>query len=57
MKPTCKSVHRAIAQRARELGYNVIEYESYQAPGTINYAVLSDFDELLTPVMVSPIPR
>jgi RHS repeat-associated protein len=51
-----RAAHQAIARRARELGYNVIEYESYQSPGTINYAVLSDFDELLTPVMVSPIP-
>jgi len=53
--------HRALAQRAREQGYNVIKFWSYRGPG-YNYALLDNslnpfnFDEWLIPQMVSPAP-
>lgn len=54
--PAADALHRTIANKALEAGYNVIQFESYRVPGTINYAVLRQFDELLIPQMVSPVP-
>jgi RHS repeat-associated protein len=49
-----KELHQSIGQRAREAGYDVIKFESFQAPGSINYAVLQRFDELLIPLTAAP---
>lgn len=40
--------HQAIAERAGREGYNVIKYGSFRTKGSYNYAVLSDFDQLLS---------
>ena len=53
---SAKDLHQAIAQKALEAGYDVIKFESYQVPGTLNYAVLRRFEELLIPQMISPVP-
>lgn len=44
-----------VATKARQAGFNVIKYESVRSPGSINFAVLGDFGELLEPQMVTPI--
>jgi RES domain-containing protein len=54
--PAARELHQDIAQKALEAGYDVIKFESYQVPGTINYAVLRRFEKLLIPQMVSPVP-
>ena len=45
---------QAIAQRAREAGYNVIKFPSLRGEGN-NFAVLDNFDTLLSPQMVVPV--
>ena len=45
-----------IGEKAKAHGYNVIRYFSARAPNSINFAILSDFDELLTPQMIVPTP-
>ncbi len=44
---------QAIAEKAKQEGYNVIKYKSLRGEGN-NYAVVDDFNELLKPQMVSP---
>jgi RHS repeat-associated protein len=46
---------QAIAHKAKELGYDVIKYKSLRGEGD-NYAVLGNFDALLRPQMVVPVP-
>ena len=42
-----------IGARALDEGYNVIKFNSLRGKG-VNYAVLDDFNELLTPKMITP---
>lgn len=44
---------KTIGTQAIEAGYNVIKFPSLRGPGT-NYGVLSNFDELLSPLMPTP---
>jgi RHS repeat-associated protein len=46
---------QSVAEWAAAAGYNAILYPSAQGPGN-NYAVLGDFDTLLAPVFVAPVP-
>lgn len=46
---------QALGDEALKLGYNVIKYPSMRDPGGINYAILDDFNEIVKPVMVSPV--
>jgi hypothetical protein len=45
---------QSIGSQASAQGYNVIQYYSLRAPGTINYAVLNNYNDILTPVAISP---
>jgi filamentous hemagglutinin len=45
---------QAMGSQARAQGYNVIRYYSERAPGTINYAILDDYNDILTPHAISP---
>jgi RES domain-containing protein len=45
---------QAIGSQASEQGYNVIRFYSQRAPGEVNYAILDDFNDILTPAAVSP---
>ena len=45
---------QSIANRALDEGYNVIKVQSYRSNGT-NYIVYDNFDDILTPQMVTPI--
>lgn len=47
------STTQAIGAEARRLGYNVIKFPSTQAVGS-NFAVLDDFNDILTPQMITP---
>ncbi len=40
--------------QASTQGYNAIRFYSERAPGTANYAILDDYNEILIPVAVSP---
>ena len=40
--------------RAIDAGYDVIKVDSYRDTGT-NYIIYDHFDEILTPIMVTPI--
>jgi RHS repeat-associated protein len=46
---------QAIAGKAADEGFTVIRCYSVQVPGTVNYAILDNFNEILSPMMVSPI--
>ncbi len=46
---------REIGERAIDAGFDVIKYPSLRGAGT-NYGVLSNFDKLLSPQMISPTP-
>ncbi|WP_320046884.1 RES family NAD+ phosphorylase [uncultured Ilyobacter sp.] len=46
----------SIGARAREAGFNAIRFPSVRVEGA-NLAILSDFDTLLVPQMVSPVTR
>ena len=50
---TAYSASQALAERAGAAGYNVIKFRSVRGAGA-NYAVLSDFEQLLVPQGVSP---
>jgi len=50
-----EEMHRSIGQRALESGYDVIKFESFQVPGTNNYAVLQRFEDLLIPLAAAPV--
>jgi hypothetical protein len=41
-----------VAQKAVEEGYNIIKYNSVEVPGTVNYAIFDNFDEILSPEQV-----
>lgn len=45
---------QAIGHNATSNGYNVIRFYSERTPGEVNYAVLDDFEKILTPTAVSP---
>ena len=45
---------QAIGTQASAQGYNAIRFYSERAPGTVNYAILDDYNNILTPVAVSP---
>ena len=45
---------REIGELARNQGYSVIIYQSYRGEG-INYVVFNNFDEILSPRIVTPI--
>ncbi len=47
---------RAIGRWARRNEYDAIRFESERLAGTNNVAILANFEELLTPEMVTPIP-
>ena len=40
--------------QASAQGYNAIRFYSERAPGTVNYAILDDYNDILTPIAVSP---
>jgi len=44
-----------IGMDAKARGYNVIRFNSERDPGGVNHAVLDDFNEILTPQMVTPV--
>lgn len=46
---------KSIGAKAASSGYNVIRFPSERAPGGVNNAVLSDFNEILKPQSVSPV--
>lgn len=46
---------RALGRKAREAGYNAVRFPSERGAGA-NLAVLDDFNELLQPQMVAPVP-
>lgn len=46
---------KAIGEAAIKDGYNVIRYGSERNPGGINNAVISDFNDILKPQIVTPI--
>ncbi len=46
---------RALGERAREAGYNAVRFLSERSAGA-NLAVLDDFNEVLEPQMVAPVP-
>ena len=48
---------RAIGEAALKNGYNVIRYRSERNPTGINNAVISDFNEILKPQIVTPIKK
>ena len=43
-----------IGELARQKGYSVIKFQSYRGSG-INYVIFNNFDNILTPQMVTPI--
>ncbi|MHB8386566.1 RES family NAD+ phosphorylase, partial [Metallibacterium sp.] len=45
---------QSIGSQASAQGYNVIQYYSVRAPGAVNYAVLNNYNDILTPVAISP---
>jgi filamentous hemagglutinin len=45
---------QSIGSEASAQGYNVIKYYSERAPGTVNYAILNNYNEVLTPYAISP---
>jgi RHS repeat-associated protein len=47
--PGLKDQHQKIGQKALESGYDAIKFESFRVAGTDNYAILQNFEELLTP--------
>ncbi len=47
---------QAIAKKAQESGYNVIKFPSQRATGD-NLAIFDNFDEILTPQMITPVPK
>jgi RHS repeat-associated protein len=46
------SASKALAERAKQAGFNVIKYESLRVPGSMNYVVVEDFDALLKPKQI-----
>ena len=49
-------IAQPLAQRAQQSGFNVIRYPSARALGA-NIAVLNNFDRILTPQMIVPVPK
>jgi hypothetical protein len=47
---------QALAERAQQAGYDVIKFKSLRGSGN-NFAVLDNFEKLLRPQMVSPVPK
>jgi RHS repeat-associated protein len=47
---------RSIGPKALASGYNAIRFPSLRSSG-VNWAILTDFNELLKPVMITPIPK
>jgi RHS repeat-associated protein len=45
-----------IAERAIQEGYTVIKFYSIEVPGSVNYAVFENFEHILTPREVIPVP-
>jgi RES domain len=45
---------QSIGSQASAQGYNVIQYHSERAPGTVNYAILNNYNDVLTPYAISP---
>jgi len=45
---------QSIGSQASAQGYNVIKYYSERAPGMANYAILKNYNEVLTPYAISP---
>ncbi len=43
-----------IGELARNQGYNVIKFQSYRGEG-INYVIYNNFDDIITPQMVTPV--
>ncbi|MCU7647287.1 RES family NAD+ phosphorylase [Pseudomonas aestus] len=44
-----------IGMDAKDQGYNVIRFGSERDPGGVNQAVLDNFNEILTPQIVTPV--
>ncbi len=44
---------KALGSKARESGFNLIAFPSQRGSGS-NFAVIGDFDRLLSPQMISP---
>jgi len=49
------STTQAIGQKARAQGFNTIRFYSERAPGSVNLAILDNFNEILKPAMVTPV--
>jgi hypothetical protein len=49
------STTQAIGADARLQGFNVIRYYSERAPGAVNHAVIDNYNQILKPVMVTPV--
>jgi RES domain-containing protein len=47
---------QAIAERAREEGYTVIKFFSKEVPGSVNYAIFENFEQVLRPIKVIDVP-
>lgn len=47
---------RAIGPKAIQAGYDAIKFPSERGAGA-NFAILRDFNAILTPKMVAPVPR
>jgi hypothetical protein len=48
---------KLIAQKAKEIGYNLILYRSERKIGKVNFAIIKDFDKLLTAKKIVQIPQ
>jgi hypothetical protein len=46
---------QAIGDKAAEAGYDAIRFASQRGAGT-NYAILGNFNTLLSPQMITPLP-
>jgi large repetitive protein len=46
---------RALGSKAADAGYDAIRFPSERGPG-VNYAILGNFDSLLSPQMITPLP-
>jgi hypothetical protein len=49
------NIAQAIAERAKQSGFDVIRYSSERGLGT-NIAIFNNFERLLTPQMIVPVP-
>lgn len=49
------STTQSIGIHAQEQGFNVIRFYSERANGGINNAILDDFNEILKPIIITPV--